>query len=192
MLTGAFQSAVILLTGVVYYLVDASLMRHYDRDRVEEGSGRSWRYTVFMIAFLALLVVQPILLPGLGIQINAWWGWLVQGIGLILIAGALALHWWARSHLQHFYVEDVQLQQDQYLVDTGPYRLVRHPVFTSFFLIAMGLLLVNPAGTTLLMTIYVFVDFPRAARKEEELLVKELPGYASYVERTGRFLPRWR
>lgn len=192
MVTGAFQSTVILLTGIVYYLVDASLMRHYDRHRVEEGSGRSWGYTAFMIAFLALLVLQPVLLPGLGLQLDAWWGRLVQGIGLVLIAGALALHWWARSHLQHFYVEDVQLQEDQYLVDTGPYRLVRHPVFTSFFLIAIGLLLVNPAVTTLLMTIYVFVDFPRAARKEEALLVKELPGYASYVERTGRFLPRWR
>jgi protein-S-isoprenylcysteine O-methyltransferase Ste14 len=109
-----------------------------------------------------------------------------------MITGALALHWWARVHLRHFYVEDVDFQEGQYVVDTGPYNLVRHPIFASFFMIAMGLLLVNPAVTTLLMTIYVFVDFSRAARKEEELLIERLPHYASYMEHTGRFWPKWR
>jgi protein-S-isoprenylcysteine O-methyltransferase Ste14 len=192
MLTGFFQSGVILLTGLVYYMVDAWLIGHYDQHRAEEGSGRSRGYTAFMIAFLVLLVLQPVLLPGLGLQISARWGLLMQAVGVAMIAGALALHWWARSHLQHFYVEDVQFQEGHYVVDTGPYRLVRHPVFTSFFVIAMGLLLVNPAVTTLLMAIYVFVDFPRAARNEEELLIEKLPQYASYMERTGRFWPKWR
>lgn len=192
MLTGLFQSGVILLTGLVYYMVDAWLIGHYDQHRAEEGSGRSRGYTAFMIAFLVLLVLQPVLLPGLGLQISSRWGLLMQAVGVAMIAGALALHWWARSHLQHFYVEDVQFQEGHYVVDTGPYRLVRHPVFTSFFVIAVGLLLVNPAVTTLLMAIYVFVDFPRAARSEEELLIEKLPQYASYMERTGRFWPKWR
>jgi protein-S-isoprenylcysteine O-methyltransferase Ste14 len=190
MLTGMYQSAAILLTGLVYYVVDSWLMRHYDRFRSEEGSGRSWRYTAFMMAFLALLVVQPVLFPRLGLQIDAWWGLWVQGAGLVLIAGGLALHWWARSHLQHFYIEDVQFQQGQYLIDTGPYSLVRHPVFTSFFIIAAGLLLVNPAVPTLLMVAYVSLDFPRAAREEEQLLTEALPEYAKYIKRTGRFLPK--
>ncbi len=192
MLTGLFQSAVILLTGLIYYAVDFWLMRRFDRFRADEGSGRGWGYTAFMVALLALLTVQPLLLPGLGLYTTASWGLLLQMIGLALIAGALALHWWARAHLQQFYVEDVRSQADQHLVETGPYRHVRHPVFASFFLIATGLLLVNPAVTTLLLAIYVLVDFPRAARKEEELLAEELPGYTSYMERTGRFLPRWR
>jgi protein-S-isoprenylcysteine O-methyltransferase Ste14 len=54
------------------------------------------------------------------------------------------------------------------------------------------LLLVNPALTTLLMVVYVVVDFPRAARSEEELLMENLPQYASYMERTGRFWPKRR
>lgn len=192
MWTGLFQSGILLLTGLVYYLVDAWLIGHYDQHRTEAGSGRSRRYTAFMIAFLVLLVIQPVLLPGLGLQISGRWGLLVQFVGIGMIAVALALHWWARSHLQHFYVEDVQYQEGHCLVDTGPYRLVRHPVFTSFFVIALGLLLVNPAVTTLLMVIYVMVDFPRAARLEEGLLLEKLPQYASYMERTGRFWPKWR
>lgn len=192
MLTGVFQSAVVLLTGLVYYAVDSWLIRCYDRSRAEEGSGRSWAYTAYMLAFWALLVMQPVLLPGLGLCVSGTWGLVVQSIGLALIAGGLAIHWWARVHLRHFYVEDVQFQRGQALIDTGPYRYVRHPVFTSFFLIASGLLLENPAVTTLLLAVYVLVDFPRAARREEALLSQELPGYTSYMERTGRFLPRWR
>jgi protein-S-isoprenylcysteine O-methyltransferase Ste14 len=192
MWTGLFQSAVIFSTGLVYYLVDAWLIGHYDQHRAEEGSGRSWGYTAFMVTFLALLVLQPVFLPGLGLQISWRWGFLVQIVGIGIIAVALALHWWARSHLKHFYVEDVRFQEGHYLVDTGPYRLVRHPVFTSFFVISLGLLLVNPAVTTLLMGIYVMIDFPRAARLEEGLLLEELPEYTDYMERTGRFWPRWR
>lgn len=192
MLTGIFQSVAILLVGIIYYGVDSWLIRRFDRDRAGQGSGRSWGYTAFMVAFLTLLVVQPILLPGLGLRVAAWWGLAMQGTGMLLVAGGLALHWWARSHLRHFYVEDVGFQEGQYLVDSGPYQYVRHPVFTSFFLVAVGLLLVNPALTTLLMVVYVCVDFPRAAHQEEELLTEKLPDYAEYMERTGRFVPKWR
>jgi protein-S-isoprenylcysteine O-methyltransferase Ste14 len=192
MLTGMFQSAVLLVTGLVYYVVDSWLLRYHDRQRTEQGSGRSWGYTAFMIASWALLVVQPMLFPGLGLHIDHVWGLVVQSVGVLLVVGGLGLQWWARSHLRHFYVEDVHFQDGQYLIDSGPYRLVRHPVFTSFFMIAVGLALVNPAVTTFLLLIYVFVDFLRAARKEEELLTRELPEYASYMQRTGRFLPKWR
>jgi protein-S-isoprenylcysteine O-methyltransferase Ste14 len=192
MWTGLFQSGVILVTGLVYYLVDAWLLGHYDQHRAKEGSGRSWGYTAFMVAFLALLVIQPLLLPGVGLQISGRWGLWLQIFGMGMITVALALHWWARSHLKHLYVEDVQFQEGHFLVDTGPYRLVRHPVFSSFFVIALGLLLVNPAVTTLLMVVYVMIDFPRAAGQEERLLLEKLPEYANYIERTGRFWPKWR
>lgn len=192
MLVGIFRSVVLLLTGLVYYGLDFWLIRHYDRQRAGEGTGRSWGYTSFMIGFWALLVIQPILLPGLGLYTDALWGLVAQGVGVLSVVGGLALHWWARSHLRHFYVEDVQFQDGQYLIDTGPYRLVRHPVFTSFFMIALGLVLVNPAVTTLVMLLYAFIDFSIAARKEEQLLARELPEYAGYMKRTGRFLPKWR
>jgi protein-S-isoprenylcysteine O-methyltransferase Ste14 len=192
MFIGLSQAAITLFTGLAYYAVDFWLMRRYDRARVQEGSGRSWGYTASMVLFLLLLVLQPILLPGLSLHLSGGWGLLIQIFGVGLVMVGLGLHWWSRSHLKQFYVEDVSVQDQQALVDTGPYRLVRHPIFTSFFAIALGLLLVNPAITTLGLAIYVFVDFARAARLEEELLSAKIPEYASYVERTGRFVPKWR
>jgi protein-S-isoprenylcysteine O-methyltransferase Ste14 len=54
------------------------------------------------------------------------------------------------------------------------------------------MMLVNPALTTLAMAVYVAIDFTSAARQEEALLSERLPEYAGYMQRTGRFIPRWR
>jgi protein-S-isoprenylcysteine O-methyltransferase Ste14 len=67
---------------------------------------------------------------------------------------------------------------------------MRHPVITSFFGIATGLFLINPAIPTFAALLYTIWDFSRAAKQEEELLTKTLPGYAAYARRTPRFLPR--
>jgi protein-S-isoprenylcysteine O-methyltransferase Ste14 len=120
------------------------------------------------------------------------WGLLIQILGAIAILFSLALHLWSRRHLVHFYAERVEVQPAHKVIDTGPYKLLRHPVITSFFGIAAGLFLINPALTTLAALGYTIWDFARAARQEEELLAKNLPGYAEYARRTPRFLPRLR
>jgi protein-S-isoprenylcysteine O-methyltransferase Ste14 len=118
---------------------------------------------------------------------------LIQLLGILTIITALSLHIWSRVHLQQYYAERVEVQPEHKVIDTGPYKLMRHPVITSFFGIATGLFLINPALTTLAALIYTFWDFTRAAHQEEDLLTKTLPGYADYARRTPRFLPRvWR
>jgi hypothetical protein len=65
-------------------------------------------------------------------------------------------------HLRQFYAERVELQREHQLIDSGPYATVRHPVFTSFFLFAGGLLLINPALPSALVFAYTLWDFSRA------------------------------
>lgn len=189
MLTGAAQSVAILATGTIYYAVDFWLIQRHDQLRSEDGSGRSWGYTALMIAALALLTAQPVVLPSLGLRISGPWGLALQALGAASIILALTLHWWSRAHLQQFYVEDVVFQEGHKLVDTGPYRYVRHPIFTSFMMIAVGLVFINPALPTLLLALYAFWDFRQAAAQEEALLCEKLDGYAEYIQRSGRFLP---
>jgi protein-S-isoprenylcysteine O-methyltransferase Ste14 len=189
MFSGVYQSAVILAVVAAFYTMDVWLMHRYDRARAE-GSGRSWGWTLFAVFLAAVLVIQPAALPGLGLHTTAVWGLVAQAIGLGLVVAGLALHGWARVHLRQFYSERMELQQGQYLVKSGPYAYVRHPIYTSFFMCTVGLLLVNPAVTMLLVAVYFFWDFPRTARKEEALLGENLAGYRDYVARTPRYLPR--
>jgi protein-S-isoprenylcysteine O-methyltransferase Ste14 len=189
MFVGIYQSIITLLLAIAFYAADVLLMRRFDPARVQ-GSSRSWSWTAFALVMAAIVIAQPMLWPGLGLHTAAGWGLLVQGLGLLLMAAGLALHWWARLHLRQYYGERVEFQAGQLLVETGPYRYVRHPIYTSFFLCIVGLLLVNPALTTLLVTIYFFWDFPRAARGEEAMLADKLAGYREYMARTPRYLPR--
>ena len=193
MLIGIPQAASTLLTILVFYAMDFTLIRRYDKQRQASGSGRAWDFTFFIFIMVAVLVLQPILFPILSFRTTQTWGLFVQLLGIIIIITALALHIWSRAHLQHYYAERVEVQPEHRVIDTGPYALIKHPVITSFFGIASGLFLINPALTTLAALLYTIWDFTRAAQQEEELLSKKLPGYADYARRTPRFLPRlWR
>lgn len=192
MALGIPQSAATLVTILLFYAMDFMLIRRYDRQRQASGSGRAWDFTFFIFVMVALLVLQPILLPILSVQLKEAWGFLIQVLGALSILAALFLHIWSRAHLQHFYAERVEVQPEHRVIDTGPYKLMRHPVITSFFGIATGLFLINPAPTTLAALLYTIWDFTRAARQEEDLLTRSLPGYADYARRTPRFLPRLR
>ncbi len=189
MLGGIFQAGVIVATLIAFYAVDVWLMRRYDRAR-SEGSSRSWGWTLFTLIAAAILALQPVVLPGLGVHTDAVWGLLIQGLGLVLLAAGLALHWWARRHLKHFYSEHMEVQQKHCLIKDGPYAYVRHPIYTSFYACAVGLLLVNPALTTTLLAIYFLWDFGRTARTEESLLRANLAGYEDYVAEVPRYLPK--
>jgi len=190
MLLGIPQSIATLLTIILFYAMDFALIRRYDKKRQATGSGRSWDFTFFIFVMVAILVLQPILVPSLSFRTTALWGLLVQFIGGLIVLIALALHIWSRAHLQHYYAERVEVQPEHRVIDTGPYQLMRHPVITSFFGIATGLFLINPAIPTFAALVYTIWDFSRAANQEEELLTRTLPGYADYARRTPRFLPR--
>lgn len=192
MLSGLSQAAATLLTILIFYGMDAILIRQYDRHRSASGSGRAWDFTFFIMVMASILILQPALLPVISFRTSEGWGLLIQILGAIVIIASFALHLWSRRHLVHFYAERVEIQPAHKVIETGPYRFMRHPVITSFFGIAAGLFLINPALTTLAALGYTIWDFTRAARQEEELLARNLPGYAEYAGRTPRFLPRLR
>lgn len=190
MYIGLPQAAATLLTIVAFYAMDFTLIRRYDKKRQASGTGRAWDFTFFIFILVTILILQPILLPQLSLRLTQSLAWLLQLAGLLLIMSALALHIWSRVHLRHYYAERVEVQPEHQVINTGPYALMKHPVITSFFGIAAGLFLINPALTTLAALLYTLWDFTRAAQQEEDLLSRTLPGYADYARQTPRFLPR--
>lgn len=188
MITGISLSLLLFSALFIFYWIDFAFLTRYDRER-KQGQGWAWDYTLLTLAASALVVLQPWLWPRLGLSTHAGWGLAIQILGLACIALSFSLHIWARRHLQKFYAERVEIQPDHQVIQSGPYALMRHPLITSFFLLAGGLFLLNPALTTLLGLFYTIHDFTRAARQEEELLSKNLPGYTDYMKRVPRFIP---
>jgi len=191
MIKGLGLSLVILIIVVFFFTIDFWYMNHYDRER-ESGKGWSWDYTLYILAMTFIIILQPWLIPWLGWTTTLPWGSVLQIIGGILVLISFGVHIWARRHLQRFYTERVEVQQSHQVINTGPYALVRHPIITTFFGLAIGVFLINPSLPTLAMMLYSFWDFSRAARQEEDLLSKTLPDYTIYMAKTPRFLPRMR
>jgi protein-S-isoprenylcysteine O-methyltransferase Ste14 len=113
----------------------------------------------------------------------------VLGFALSLYAATISL--WAVARLGRFLVPRAVVFSDHALVTNGPYRFVRHPVYSG----NLALLLGTALGTLnlLVLTIVPLAAFGllMEARVEEELLESKFGDvYRAYAHRTGRFIPR--
>jgi len=109
--------------------------------------------------------------------------WLNALGGLLVVAGFLATMLVFRENSFAAPVVRVQAERGQRVVDTGPYAIVRHPMYASavVYLVGMPLLLGSWLGL-LVVPLMIAAMAPRAVM-EERLLERELPGYAEYVRR---------
>ncbi|MEF2280141.1 isoprenylcysteine carboxylmethyltransferase family protein [Deinococcus sp. YIM 134068] len=78
------------------------------------------------------------------------------------------------------------------LVERGPYRAVRHPLYTGLLLASLGWTVARGGRLSALGTALLAVVLNVKAAREEDALTRTYPTYAAYRARTGRFLPRWR
>ena len=83
------------------------------------------------------------------------------------------------------------VKPDHYIVDTGPFRLVRHPIYSGVIAATLCLALIKATPTTLAGVVLFALGFWLTARKEERFLRETLgaEGYDSYSRRTGMLVP---
>jgi protein-S-isoprenylcysteine O-methyltransferase Ste14 len=193
MVKGIPLTMIISIIILAFYSMDFYFMSRFDRERQGGKKGWKWKYILMTMLMGLVILLQPIIWPEIGWSVDSLPGVIIQAAGGLMVVAAFGLHIWARRHLRQFYVERVEIQINHQVIDTGPYALMRHPIITSFFGLAGGLLLLNPAITTLFVFIYTVWDFTQSAQKEERLLSKSVAGYEAYIKQTPRFLPRlWR
>jgi protein-S-isoprenylcysteine O-methyltransferase Ste14 len=106
----------------------------------------------------------------------------VLGAGLA-IAGFVATLWVFRENTFAAPVVRVQAERGHHVIDTGPYAVVRHPMYASALLYLIGVpLLLGSWYGLMAVPLFVLGLAPRAVL-EERLLQKDLPGYADYMSR---------
>lgn len=102
-----------------------------------------------------------------------------------------AFCWWARLHLGTLWSASVTIKADHKVIDTGPYRLVRHPIYTGILVAAVARLLLYPTPWILVGLALLTFGFWMKARVEERFLSAELDpdAYGAYARRTKMLIP---
>ena len=131
-----------------------------------------------------------------------WDGWqapglafhpLLAGVGAALFTAGWGLFAWARWTLGRWWSADVQIKQGQELRSDGPYRLVRHPIYTGLIAAGLGSLLLTgrPAWIGGLAAIAAYI-LGKAWLEEQALAAHFGPAWHAYRRRVPAFLPRLR
>lgn len=110
-------------------------------------------------------------------------GWLIAGAGV----GAIV---WGASSLGRGITPHPAPTPDATLRTDGPYRYVRHPIYSGVLLFAAGITLASASALKAAAFVLLLVVLSIKARFEEGLLAEHFPGYESYARRTPRFVPR--
>jgi protein-S-isoprenylcysteine O-methyltransferase Ste14 len=99
--------------------------------------------------------------------------------------------WWARIHLGRLWSAFVTLKADHRIVDTGPYGIVRHPIYTGIIAAAIATAIIKGTVIAIVGALLAALGFWVKARLEEVFLREQLGlrEYDSYCRRTPMLVP---
>ena len=141
---------------------------------------------VFWIGLIAWMV-DPGWMEWSSVSLPVWLRW--TGVGVIAIACSLLV--WTFRSLGTNLTDTVVTRQQHTLVVQGPYSWIRHPLYASAALLTVAVSLIA-ANWFLFVTgvVILCLLMIRTRTEEENLVVRFGDSYRTYMERTGRFLPR--
>jgi protein-S-isoprenylcysteine O-methyltransferase len=142
---------------------------------------------VVILCGVAVAITAATMLPAAGSSLLARW----YSFGVALFAAGLVLRWYAIVYLGRFFTVDVAIAADHRVVDSGPYRLVRHPSYAGALLAFLGLGICYGNWVSLVaVTLPIAWAFMQRIEVEESALGSALgESYAAYARRTRRLVP---
>jgi protein-S-isoprenylcysteine O-methyltransferase Ste14 len=155
---------------------------------VERGGLLGYRL-VTIVLFLCALAVGRLL--GATPRSQLWRAPLaLEVVGAALVAAGAAFAIWARVTLGRNWSVEVTFKEDHELVESGPYALVRHPIYTGLLTMALGTVLVLGRMIAVALFVGLCGGLWWKARQEEQLMRKHFPSaYSGYSERVRAIIP---
>jgi protein-S-isoprenylcysteine O-methyltransferase Ste14 len=187
------------MTALVLLLSGLSISIYFRRkanqtgeeiDVKEEGSlilnlRRIFGLLLWLSAFAYL--INPAWMAWSQLPLPYWLRWVGAGILLVCIP----LVYWVFSSLGMNVTPTVVIRQEHSLVMSGPYRWVRHPLYTVGFLMFVGLSHLAANWFILLMLVLGIIPISMRTPLEEGRLIEYFGDeYRDYMQHTGRYLPR--
>lgn len=152
------------------------------RSLVETGSMTAFFLVYYLVIRLRLLELVP---PG-------WWRTASIVAGLLLMVAGAVMNVLGRWYLKSNWANQIKIYRDHWLVTTGPFALVRHPLYASLIWMLVGgaFVYANLAGFVLTIAMFVPMMYLRARQEERMLMATFGEQYSEYRRVTGLFAPR--
>jgi protein-S-isoprenylcysteine O-methyltransferase Ste14 len=156
--------------------------------RLEPAASRILRVFIFLIA-IVLLATTRIPLRWLYLQlwpVGFWPFWL----GAAVTIAGLMFAVWAREHLGRNWSRSVTIKQGHELIATGPYAVVRHPIYTGILTGFLGMAIAISQVRGFIVFVLVFLALWIKLRMEEQWMRSQFgEAYATYAHQTAALVP---
>jgi protein-S-isoprenylcysteine O-methyltransferase Ste14 len=144
---------------------------------------------VLFLAFLVLYSIYPPFMNLIHLNSPVWLRWL----GTLFAFIGTAFWIYSQAVLDKYWSPQLQIQKEHKIITSGPYRVIRHPIYAATFIWVIGLALFTAnmvfAFIALLTIIWLILRVP----KEEKMMIGQFGDeYKKYMQITGRFFPRFR
>jgi len=138
-----------------------------------------------VIVVIVILLIRVGVFRGHGLSTDPW----RAGLGLVLFAAGLGLAVWARVHIGRNWGPPMTQKDEPELVTSGPYHLVRHPIYSGFLAAGIGTA-VALSWIWLIAVVLAGVYFVYSATVGERYLSEQFPDtYPAYKRTTKMLLP---
>lgn len=173
------------IAWILYWIVAA---RNVKRTRWRESVAQNLLHGI-PLALCFILLVLPRRLPRLLTERLVPLGPVSAVVGTVLVAAGLGFAVWARLYLGRNWSGRVEVKIDHALVRTGPYRFVRHPIYSGMLLALVGTALAIAEWRGVLAFIFALIGVLFRVRAEETQMRRLFPEYAQYQRDTGALVP---
>ncbi len=173
------------LAWVAYWLVAA---RSVKPTRWREPAGSQACHVIPLLLCAGLLGLPRAFPPTLTTRFASP-GPLLSRIGTLCVGSGLGLAVWARRHLGRNWSGIITLKDDHALVRTGPYRTVRHPIYTGLLLALIGTALAIGEWRGMLAVAFALLAFLWKIHAEEAQMQRIFPEYEAYRRQSAALIP---
>lgn len=145
-------------------------------------------YVVLQFVLFALVAFGPKYTLGLP-KWGSPWASITMPVGVVLGAVGVIFILLGLRHLGENLSPLPHPKSDSSLVETGAYKVVRHPIYAGLILGALGWALIWASTLAILYALILFIFFDIKSRREESWLAQKFPTYPTYQQRVRKLIP---
>jgi protein-S-isoprenylcysteine O-methyltransferase Ste14 len=176
----------VTLVWILSFFVEWLIMRSGGRRSAKVKADRGSGLIILLSVYASLAIANVFASSGIGLLGEAFFY-----LGLAMMVGGIALRFWAVGTLRSFFSYTVQIKEQHQVIESGPYRFVRHPAYAGSLLtvVGVGFALQSWAAVLVIASVFI-VAFGYRMRVEERTLVGALgEEYVAYSKRVKRLIP---